>query len=282
MSKRKRITTQSVIERRVKEGRGKGHFAEYKPWLTVHDIPSQGVVTRIMGWKSNRLHHYFSEQFELARHYQMEWASKCCDIREQYPLLPLEKTLFIADKLKIKHPVDPKTKYPIVMTTDMLLTVRADNDLRFIAHSIKPKSKLNKRVLEKLEIEKVFFKDINIEWALITEHQTNYELVKNVEWLHSAKYLDGYGVTTDLIELLEPVLFKAIKKQDKPLAKKTLELDCKEGLKAGTCMFIVKHLIANRLWVVDMSKRILPTLLPLKVIYNQYQNGGEVHGIVRK
>jgi hypothetical protein len=280
MSKRQRKTTQAVIEKRLKEGRGKGHFADYKPWLTIHDVPSQGVVTRILGWKSNRLHHYFSEHFELAHHYQMEWSSQVCDIREQYPLLPLEKTLFIADKLKIRHPVDPKTKHPIVMTTDMLLTVHDNPDVRFVAHSIKPRSKLNRRVLEKLEIEKVFFKDIGIEWALITEQQINYELVKNIEWLHSAKKLDRSQVTPEIIEQFEPILFKAIQRQDKPIAKTTLELDCKEGLTAGTSMFIVRHLVANRLWGVDMNKRIIPTLKPLKIIHNQYQNGGDGHGIV--
>lgn len=64
------------IQRKIKEGRGQGHFSEYKPWLTVHDVPSTGVVTRILGWKSGRLHHYLSEHFELAHHYQMEWSEQ--------------------------------------------------------------------------------------------------------------------------------------------------------------------------------------------------------------
>jgi hypothetical protein len=138
MSKRRQRTTAATIARRIKEGRGKGQFAEYKPWLTIHDVPSLGIVTRIPGWKSGRLHHYFSEHFELAHHYQMEWALDVIDIREQYPLLPLEKTLFIAEKLGVRHPVDPKTKHPIVMTTDMLLTIRSGEELRFVAISIVP------------------------------------------------------------------------------------------------------------------------------------------------
>ncbi|TBL68367.1 TnsA endonuclease C-terminal domain-containing protein [Paenibacillus thalictri] len=280
MSKRQRKTTQAVIEKRIKEGRGTGHFSDYKPWLTIHDVPSQGVVTRILGWKSDRLHHYFSEYFELAHHYQLEWALGCCDIREQYPLLPLEKTLFIADKLGVKHPVDPKTKHPIVMTTDMLLTVQTEDDVRFVAHTIKPKSKLNKRVLEKFEIEKVFFKDASIEWALITEHQINYELVKNVEWLHSAKNLEGNQISKQLIKDLEPILYEAIHSQDRPLAKTTLQFDESEGLNPGTCMFVVRHLIANRLWEVDMNKRIVPTLQPLKV-YKNSVNGGNGYGVIQ-
>lgn len=273
MAKRRQRTTAATIARRIKEGRGKGHFAEYKPWLTIHDVPSLGVVTRVPGWKSGRLHHYFSEHFELAHHYQMEWALDVVDIREQYPLLPLEKTLFIAQKLGIKHPTDPKTKHPIVMTTDMLLTVRSGGELRFVAHSIKPVAKLNRRVLEKLQIEKYYFNDQGIEWRLITENQINYDLVKNVEWLHSAKTLDETTyLNNQLVHELEPVLYENIKNQNKPLAKITLDIDKRKGLLEGTSMNVVRYLIANRLWEVDMSRRILPTQEGLEIQTNHFQN----------
>ena len=31
------------------EGRGQGTLGDYKPWLTVHDLPSLGIVSRVMG-----------------------------------------------------------------------------------------------------------------------------------------------------------------------------------------------------------------------------------------
>lgn len=272
MSKIRQRTTAATINKRIKEGRGKGHFAEYKPWLTIHDVPSHGIVIRILGWKSGRLHHYLSEHFELAHHYQMEWALDCIDIREQFPLLPLEKTMYIAQKLGIKHPVDPKTRHPIVMTTDMLLTIRSGEDLKFMAHSIKPAAKLSARVLEKLEIEKCFFKDQGIEWALITENQINYNLVKNVEWLHSAKTLEETTyLTKEVVYQLEPALYECIKNHDRPLAKITLDLDERAGVSKGTCMNVVRYLIANRLWEVDMNQRIVPTLNRLVIQTNHFQ-----------
>ncbi|WP_232700029.1 TnsA endonuclease N-terminal domain-containing protein [Brevibacillus daliensis] len=276
MAKRIRSTTLSVIERRLKEGRGTGHFSEYKPWLTIHDVPSKGVVTRIFGWKSGRLHHYLSEHFELAHHYQLEWSSSVIDIREQFPLLPLEKTLFIAEKLGIKHPIDPKTKHPIVMTTDMMLTVKGESGVEYIAHSIKPISKINKRVLEKLEIERCFFKDAGVTWRLITEKQINYELVRNVKWIHSARSIEGFRqITPALIDLVTPLLFEDIKKAERPLAKTTHYFDQQLELEPGTCIHIVKYLIANRIWLVDMTKRINPTLEPLKIERNLFSVEGE-------
>ncbi|MCS1394205.1 TnsA endonuclease N-terminal domain-containing protein [Lysinibacillus boronitolerans] len=43
--------------------------------------------------------------------------------------MPLEETIVIADELGLKHPTDPKTNQPVVMTTDFLLTVDKGNGL---------------------------------------------------------------------------------------------------------------------------------------------------------
>ena len=60
MAKRDRRSDRKVIDRRLKEGRGQGRGAEYKPYLRVQDVPSQGLATRIGGWKSGREHHFMS------------------------------------------------------------------------------------------------------------------------------------------------------------------------------------------------------------------------------
>lgn len=45
----------------IKDGREHGNHAEYKPWLTVRDLPSLGRVHRVFGHKSQRTHHLLSE-----------------------------------------------------------------------------------------------------------------------------------------------------------------------------------------------------------------------------
>ncbi|MDY8096332.1 TnsA endonuclease N-terminal domain-containing protein [Paenibacillus polymyxa] len=131
----------------------------------------------------------------------------------------------------MKHPTDPKNKLSIIMTTDMLLTVKQEESIKFIAHSIKPSNKLTKRVVEKLQIEKEFFKDQKIEWALITERQINYNLFRNVEWLHNAKNNDK--LSNHHINSLEDNLYYAIQQSEKPFAKVTREQDELFGLPSG-------------------------------------------------
>lgn len=82
------------------------------------------------------------------------------DIREQYPL-PLNATRAIAQERNIAHPVHPRGKHEIVMTTDFLLTVQCDDHTLYHARTFKYAEEINvqsNRVFEKLEIERLYWK----------------------------------------------------------------------------------------------------------------------------
>lgn len=121
MAKRKRSAS---YDRKFKEGRGQGVGIEYKPWITIQDVPSLGRATRLKGFKVPRQFEFLSD-LERNYFYLSEYSDSVVDIREQYPLLPIEETIVIADELGIKHPADPKTGEPIVMTTDFLVTTNS-------------------------------------------------------------------------------------------------------------------------------------------------------------
>lgn len=81
------LIDQDAVARFESLGRGKGTGASYLPWLRVQDVPSQGLSTRIEGWKTGRIHHFLSE-LELMYYLAVVWSILVMDIREQYPLLP--------------------------------------------------------------------------------------------------------------------------------------------------------------------------------------------------
>ena len=49
--------TEAKIWQWVREGRGQGAGANYKPWLRVSDVPSKGFSHRIWGELTHRVHH---------------------------------------------------------------------------------------------------------------------------------------------------------------------------------------------------------------------------------
>ncbi|OBZ16340.1 transposase [Bacillus sp. FJAT-27264] len=121
MAKRKREITEAKIDRYIKEGRGQGTGKDYIPWLRVQDVPSEGRAIRGGGWTTGRRHELLSD-IERDYCYLLDYSDDVSDIREQFPLLPLEETKLIAERIGVKHPADPTTGVAIVMMTDFLVT----------------------------------------------------------------------------------------------------------------------------------------------------------------
>jgi hypothetical protein len=83
--KRRYSFDEDKLVRFTKEGRGQGTGGNYKPWLTIQDVPSRGRAARPTGWKTGRVHHFLSD-IETAVFYLLDWEDHVLDIREQFPL----------------------------------------------------------------------------------------------------------------------------------------------------------------------------------------------------
>jgi len=258
MGKRKRLTTEKGIEQWKAEGRGKGRLAEYQPWLRIQDVPSRGLVTRIKGWTTSRVHHFLS-LLELRYFYKLEWLVEVVDIREQYPL-DLEETLAIAEACGIRHPVDNTTMHPIVFTTDFVVTVNRNGLEVDLARTVKYENDLcGRRTLEKLEIERRYWRRRNIDWKIITEKTTSKVLGRNVEWVHPYLRLEDFCCLPEMtFRSTIALLTKSVIEQKRPLRDITIETDDALGLETGSSLALVRHLLAKRHWVVDMNQPINP------------------------
>lgn len=257
MGWRRRGDPEATIRNRIREGRGTGVGREYKPWLKVREVPSKGLETREMGWKTHRMHHLLSE---LERRYfcVLEWSSQVVDIREQYPLLPREETLAIAEAIGVRHPMVPHTTVPIVMTSDFMITVRQPVGVRNQVRTTKYVSELACwRKMEKLQIERLYWEARGLDWGIVTERDIPWTLADNVDWMHPHKNLaDMAPLSFDDIRRIATVLAPRVMDSDVPLARLTDECDDRLGLEPGCSLMAVRHLLANRVWVVDMSKKI--------------------------
>lgn len=259
MAKRNRSTTEKRQEKWINEGRGIGIGKDYKPWLTVQDVPSTGRATRLRGNKIHRQHHLLSDM-ERDYFYIVEYADSVKDIREQYPLLPLEQTLEIADELGIKHPTDPKTQVPVVMSTDFLLTVETDENNVLLARTIKSKADLmNERQVEKFEIEKRYWAKKEVNWGIVTEneiHETS--LAKNIPIFHSYYDLSDLNLDNMSITQKEQLIqtFKSmIHGQHVAVRELATKFDEQLMLPVGTGISIFKHLVITKQIKIDLFSK---------------------------
>ncbi|SFF23839.1 TnsA endonuclease C terminal [Paenibacillus algorifonticola] len=265
MAKRKREITQAKIEKFIKEGRGQGSGKDYLPWLRIQDVPSEGRATRGVGWTTGRRHELLSD-IERDYCYLLDYSDDVSDIREQFPLLPLEETEMIAEKLGVEHPADPKTGVLIVMTTDFLITYKDKN----YARTLKPKSELeNERTIAKFEIERMYWETHNVDWGIVTDFDLPDTLVRNIEWVHKEFHNDdvtdlGVFVVQNLQRVLSERLYSG-----ESIARACLACDEQIGVEIGTSLALFRHFIARKIWSVNMNERIVPTLAPKEFVVNE-------------
>lgn len=258
MAKRKTGLTEKKIAEMEKEGRGQGSGENYKPWINIQDFPSNGLVTRSKGWKTNRIHHFLSK-LERDYFYTLEWNPSVVDVREQFPLTR-EDTLFIADNKGIKHPTDPKSQIPIVMTTDFLITLSNANDTTHVARTVKPSKELeNERTIEKFEIERTYWEQQNIDWGIITEKELPKNMIENVEWLHSS-YFEIENLPYSILRNYAEQMKNFIRKYNISIIELVTEFDQRYQLENGTGLEILKHLIAHQELEVDINQKIFTHL----------------------
>ena len=272
MAKRNRETTPKVIRDRLAKGRGGGHGANYEPWLRIQDVPSQGLSWRIYGWKTGREHHLLSS-LEAKYFYTLEWSECVVDVREQYGL-PLDKTIEIAAECGYRHPTDPMTQEPVVMTTDFVIDVERGASREVQARTVKYTQSFNRpqkdyrkvepltsqRTLEKLEIERRYWKERNISWGIVTEREIPEALARNVEWLHPYRDLDlRLEYPPALINRVTKLLTPEVRSGIEGLSTLTSRCDEQLGLDAGTSLLVVRYLLATRKWLTDMNQMIVPS-----------------------
>lgn len=252
---------EAKIARFRKERRGEGFGADYTPWLTVRDVPSRGRSHRLAGLVTGRVHHLLSD-IERRAFLIYDFRDDVRDIREQFPL-DLDRTRQIAERAGIRHPVDSKSRLDLVQTTDLVIDLERDGRIVTIARTIKPAVDLGKpRTIEKIEIERRYWAAHGIDWGIITERELPTVFCRNLELLQGCASLDDLnqpfeGYYRERAGLIAAELDRW---PTATLQEFCQAMETRLGLDPGGTLLLVRHLLAAKIWRVDMMRPIVETM----------------------
>jgi TnsA endonuclease N terminal/TnsA endonuclease C terminal len=256
MSKYRKFTS-SDIPKMQSLGRGLGSGRDYKPWITVRDVPSKGFSFRILGSKTQRKHHLLSK-VELSFFYTLELDQNVIDIYEKYPLLPISETIKNALEGNKRHPYCKRKQEFVVMWTDFLVKINTAGEERFIAYNVKPStSKNSKLAINNISIEKKYWENRGVEFKVKYADEVSDVFASNFKSIWRTKSLKvAPGLLEEDIFQAENLLYEHVCKSENSISDICNEVDDELKFPPGSSLWIVKHLIANSYWLVDMEKPI--------------------------
>lgn len=241
------------VQKRLREGRGVGTGEEYVPWVKTSDFSSLGRATRLKGTKIPRIYHLQSD-IQYRAFLLFEFQSNICDIREAFPLLDVMEIIDSKDNLRFDKFRDKESNEPYVITTNFLLTMKDPKGREtYIARTIKNTSELKRKITwEKLEIERRYWSQKNIDWKVITEKELPRQLAKNLEWVRETLF----EVEMDK-KFLSMELFRELNQNgDQNVTSILKSFDKQKQLNKGSGLFLFRYLIAKKEIQVDMYKEI--------------------------
>lgn len=271
MAGKKYVNTELQSKKWLREGRGSGHGSDYKPWLTVRDLSSQGRSHRVFGHKSQRTHHLLSD-LELAVFLLLEWNRSTVDIREQFPLR-LEDTKALALESGIGHPSVRGVLQ--VMSSDFLVNTTNASQPKFALQAKYAEALSDARTIEKLELERRYWLQKGVPWWLITEKDIPGVVTQNISWLYPAQ--------RDEIEidvLMERAAFYQHHFQNAPrrsVIEVAKQLDTAYQQPIGQSLLEIRQLLAQRCFLFD----ILTPVTKLKAEDLQLENIEAMSGALR-
>lgn len=254
-----------IVQSWIDRGYGQGEQKDYRPFLFVRDVPSTGRSSMVLGLKTGRVHHYLSD-IEYFHHILAEYEPATDDIREQYALLPWQETQEIAEELKITHPIYPGTNTPIVMTSDIVLTIRG-SDATYekvisvkCSNALEPSHPQAHRTYEKLLIEKTYWQRRGIQWCVSTEKNIPMIRAKNLDLLRTS-------MVARELDYLQPYMQIFIRSLNRYWIRSMKLLEILEAVSKDIKLTIYQchMLLARAIWM-----RLIPVDLDSEIINHQY------------
>jgi hypothetical protein len=169
------------LRRRICQGRGTGQGTEYRRWLNIRDVPSRGTSSSVGGIRVQRPYHLLSE-LEVTYFFLIERRASVIDIREQWPILHVDRTLELCAERGVTHKY--RGVYPEPFTIDFLVTEEIDRKISYRAASIKtPEDAADPDVRRRLWVEYAWCREHGIFWTLVDTSSFNRTLLDTLRFM---------------------------------------------------------------------------------------------------
>lgn len=248
MGRKQYWNSEAKNRRWIKDGRGTGTGSSYIPWLTVRDAPSEGRSHRVFGHLTQRTHQLLSD-LELATFLLLQWRPSTTDIREQFPL-DRDLTRKICERLGIAHPSHQGIDQ--YMSSDLVVDTTETNTPRFVIQ-VKSKGALdNPRTIEKLQIERSYWREKEVPFYLVTESQIPPIVYENLNTLYH--HIDDNAEQDELMLQFEVFNSQFLSNGELRIIDLCVQLDLAYGHEKGESLYQLKRLLAQRYFHFDISK----------------------------
>lgn len=236
----------------------------YEPHIRAQDlVRGRGKKSRPK-YQGREMHLLSDLEVRACVHFQ--WELSVVGIEEQY-YLEVEDTVRIAEEAGARHPMEIGTDQPFEMTTDLVIYYRTDRGERRLARAIKyskdvelglAETDAERRhvagVLEKLEIERRYWAERDVHWAVLTERELSEERQRNIEYLLKSE-LDRARPDGFWQEAADRVCAALVAGDGARVVDLQRELDADGVLGEADFTETVRHLCATRQLAFDMEKR---------------------------
>ena len=258
MSKHRTDWNEDKYNRFIKDGKGQGVGKNYNPWICTQTFPSAGRVSRVLGWKTGRIHHLLSD-LQTRYFYMLEWEDNVTDIREHFPLINPQDTIKEKEDLRFDLFTDKDSGTPYVISTNFLITIKDSNGSNtYLARTVKKDLELEKKnTLERLEIERRYWEAKGIDWGIVTQKEISNTFARNIEWVHPSLYsYQERGFKQEEIVYMGSVLLERLIDNSFPIRKVAVDFDKEFNYESGTGLFVFKFLVASKQIDIDMMNPI--------------------------
>lgn len=254
MGRKQYWNSEAKNSRWIKEGRGQGTKSRYIPWLTIRDVPSEGRSHRVFGHLTQRTHHLLSD-LELATFLLLQWRSTTTDIREQFPL-DRAVTRQISERLGIVHPCHHGVDQ--FMSSDFVVDSEEKDVPKFVIQVKTAGAFTNPRTIEKLQIERLYWRERGVPLFYVTENQIPPIVFENINLFYN--HIDVDADQDELFVQLALFEKNIAANGNVRIIDLCLKLDISYDFEPGEALYQVKRLLAQRYFHFDITKRFTELL----------------------